>query len=150
MPEFNATLLLVIVSFVIFMLAMKAIYFDPMLALKKERERTLDDNRTSTQRFSEEFESVHAEYEAGLKQARQEAHRLIQELRTQTKQEAQETLSRSRTDALADTDRQLAELAQQRDEAYARMQPDRASLARLILDKVMQGGQVSRQMAGER
>ena len=136
MIHFNATLLYILISFVFFMLLMKAIYFDPMLRIKSERERRLQDDREAARRFSEDYEQLRANYEAALQRARREAQHVIQEMRELTKSSASQTLSQARLEAQADMERQMAELAQWREAAYRQLEPERGDLARIILRKI--------------
>jgi F-type H+-transporting ATPase subunit b len=136
MPEFNATLVLVMVSFVIFMMAMKAIYFDPILKIKLQREEKLKDDRASAQRFAEAFERLHADYESGLQQARKEAHQLIQEIRQQAKTDAQKALADARALAQTETDRQMTELNAWRESTYRQLEAERDALKRAVIAKV--------------
>jgi len=150
MPEFNATLIFVMISFAVFMLAMKAIYFDPILKLKYEREHKLQDDKDAAQRFVEEFERIHADYEAGLKKARKEAHQIIQEIRQQAKSSAQQALMEARTKAQAEMDRQMADLAAWRESTYRELENERGALTRTIIEKVTRGSRIqsARQTAG--
>lgn len=142
MPEFNATLVFVMVSFIIFMVLMKAIYFDPMLNLKYERERKLTDDKNSAQQFAEDYERIHAEYQASLQKARKEAHQLIQEIRQTAKVNAQQTITEARSAAQSETDRQMAELHNWRETTYNQMESERDALTRAIVAKVTSGGRI--------
>jgi len=142
MPEFNATLIFVMISFVIFMLAMKAIYFDPIMAIKHEREHKLRDDKDAAQRFAEEFAQIHADYEAGLKKARMEAHHLIQEIRQQAKTSAQKALTEARASAQVENDKQMTELAAWRESTYRELESERGVLTRTIIDKVTRGSRI--------
>jgi F-type H+-transporting ATPase subunit b len=142
MPEFNATLIFVMVSFIVFMVLMKAIYFDPMLKIKYERERKLTDDRDAAQRFAEDYNRLRAEYEAGLKQARREAHHIIQEIRQQSKTSAQQALTTARQDAQEEMDRNLNELAQWREVTYQQLEAERSNLTRSIIRKIIEGRRV--------
>jgi F-type H+-transporting ATPase subunit b len=148
MPQFNATLVFVLISFIIFMVLMKAIYFDPILKIKDERERKLIDDREAAQRFAEEFDRIHAEYETGVKQARKEAHQVIQEIRQAAKTEAQQALTDARTNAHAETERQMAELAQWREETYRQLEAERDTLTRTIIGKVTASNRVGMASGG--
>lgn len=136
------TLLIVFLSFVVFMLLMKAVYFDPILKIKHARERKILEEQETALKMAEEYAALSREYEAGLKKARQEAHRLIQEIRQQAKQSAQDSLAKSREEALAETARQMDALAQWREETYRQMESERESLKRTILDKVVIGSRM--------
>lgn len=142
MLQFNATLIFVMGSFVIFMLLMKALFFDPMLKIKAERERKLTEDRDAAQRFAQEYEKIRLEYDAGLKEARREAHRLIQELRQQAKTSAQKTLSQARVNAQSEMDRNMNELAEWRESTYQQLETERANLTRAIIRKVTEGRRV--------
>lgn len=142
MPQFNATLLIVMLSFVVFMLLMKAWYFDPMLKLKYTREGKLEEDRTSAQRFAEEYERLHAEYEAGLKQARKEAHQVIQEVRQKAKASAQETLAEARGKAQAESEQQMTELKNWRETTYQQLEREREALTQAIIAKITPGQKV--------
>jgi F-type H+-transporting ATPase subunit b len=142
MPEFNATLIFIMVSFLIFMILMKIIYFDPMLKIKYERERKLTDDRESAQRFAQDYDRIRAEYEAGLKQARREALQLIQEVRQQAKANAQQTITQARLSAQGEMDQRMGELAEWRESTYRQLEDERTALTRAIIRKVTDGRRV--------
>lgn len=136
MLHFNATLLFVLISFLIFMLIMKAIYFDPMLRIKSQRESRLLDDREASQRFAQDYERLNAEYEAALLKARREAQRIIQEVREQAKATASQTLTSARQDAQAEMDSQMKELADWRESTYRELEPERNELVSAIVRKI--------------
>jgi|GEM_PF-1851198 len=142
MPEFNATLVFVMVSFIIFMVVMKVIYFDPILNIKHERERKLTDDKSSAEQFAEEYERVYAEYQAALKKARQEAHQLIQEIRQNAKLAAQQSLTEARANAQNESDRQIAELNNWRETTYSQLEGERNELTKAIVSKITSGGKI--------
>lgn len=148
MITFNGTLILTLISFAVFMFLMKIVYFDPILAVKEERERRLSDDKDAAQRFSEEFARIQADYEQNLRQARKEAHQIIQEIRQQAKSTAQDTLNQARQDAQQETDRQLAELNAWREETYQQLADERAALTQTIIQKVTAGPKVQAASGG--
>jgi F-type H+-transporting ATPase subunit b len=142
MLQFNATLLFVMISFIIFMILMKIVYFDPILKIRAERERKLTEDQDAARQFLKDYERIFAEYQAGLQQARKEAHALIQELRLQAKATAQQTLQNARAEAQAESDRQMAELGQWRETTYRQLESERDSLTQAIISKVTNGHKV--------
>lgn len=136
MLHFNATLLFVLISFLIFMVIMKAIYFDPMLRIKAQRESRLLDDREASQRFAQDYERLNAEYEAALLKARREAQRVIQELREQAKTAASQTLAAARQDAQTEMDSHMKELSEWRESTYRELEPERDELVRTIVRKI--------------
>ena len=148
MLQFNATLIFVMVSFIIFMILMKAIYFDPILKIRAERERKLTDDQESSRRFAEDFERIYAEYQAGLQQARKEAHVLIQDIRQNAKNNAQATVHTARNEAQAESDRQMVDLHQWRENTYQQLEGERDILTQAIINKVTNGSKVRTAFGG--
>jgi F-type H+-transporting ATPase subunit b len=142
MPTFNATFLFVLISFGVFALLMKAIYFDPIMKIRNERERKLTDDQQSAVDFASQYEKLHQEYQASLKQARLEAHQVIQEIRHQAKTTAQKTVVEARTTAQTETDKQMADLNAWRETTYRQMESERASLTQSVIAKVKAGGKI--------
>lgn len=148
MFHFNVTLILMLVSFIIFMVLMKAIYFDPMLKIRAEREQKLTDDQKSADQFVEDFERIFAEYQATLQNARKEAHTLIQELRLKSKASAHETLQQARSEAQAESDRQMADLHQWRETTYLQLKDERHTLSQAIIGKITSGRKVRTAFGG--
>ena len=148
MISFNATLLVILVSFVVFMLLMKAWYFDPIMVVKDERERKLTADQEATRQFVEDFERIYAEYQAQLQNARKEAHALIQEVRQQAKLSAQQALQNARAEAQTESDRQMAELSQWRESTYLQLEGERDALTQAIIRKVTNGSKVRTALGG--
>jgi len=148
MLQFNATLIFVLISFIVFMILMKAIYFDPILKIRAEREQKLTDDQEAARRFAQDFERLYAEYQAGLQNARKEAHALIQEVRQQAKLSAQQALQNARAEAQTESDRRMAELSQWRESTYQQLEGDRESLTQAIIRKVTNGSKVRTALGG--
>jgi F-type H+-transporting ATPase subunit b len=136
MPEFNATLLFVLLSFVVFMLLMKAVFFDPMLKIKAQREQQLQQDQDSAKRFDEEHATLSADYEAALQKARREAQQVLQRIREEAKSGASETLLRARMEAQSQMERELADLSQWRERTYQELEPERQALKQLIISRI--------------
>lgn len=142
MPTFNATFVFVLLSFAVFVALMKAIYFDPIMAIKNQRERKLSEDAQSAQGFLKQYEKLYAEYQSGLKQARQEAHQIIQEIRQEAKLSAQQLVISARNHAQAEADRKMADLSQWREQTYGELASERAALTEAVIAKVKNGGKV--------
>jgi F-type H+-transporting ATPase subunit b len=142
MLSFDATFLFVFISFAVFMVLMKLVYFDPMLRIKYARERKLVEDREAAASFAAEYAKLRDEYEGGLRKARLEAHKVVQEIRQQAKATASQTVTQARQDAQAELDRQMTELAAWREDTYRQMEGERAALARTIIQKVTAGNKV--------
>lgn len=137
------TLVVFVLSFVVFMLAMKALYFDPILKIKHEREAKLVGDKESALQFNEEYARLKAEYEEGLRQARKEAHAAIQKIRLDAKNNAQQVLTEARGQAQQEMEQRMAELAEWRETTYRELEGERTNLTRQIVEKVRAGGRVT-------
>ena len=140
MISFDGTFILILLSFILFMFVMKAIYFEPVMRVKEARERKLTDDKESAQNFAAEYARLREEYEGGLRKARLEAHQVVQEIRQQAKATASQTITQARTDAQAELDRQMADLAAWREDTYRQMESERETLAKTIIQKVTAAG----------
>jgi F-type H+-transporting ATPase subunit b len=137
MPEFNATLAFVLVSFIIFMLIMKAVFFDPILKLKAQREQQLLQDRETAKRSDEQHDSLMQDYEANLQKARREAQQVLQNLREEAKTKSSTIISDARVNAQAHLDREMAALAESREQAYQELESERRHLKQIIISKVV-------------
>ncbi len=137
--QFDGTFFAVILSFTVFMLLMRAVYFEPVRRIKEQREAKKAVDRKDTEAFVEEHERLRLEYETGLKEARLKAQKVIQELRQDAKKQAGETVGQARDSVREELDRQLEELSRWREEAYAKLVEERKALVRTIIDKVTAG-----------
>jgi F0F1-type ATP synthase membrane subunit b/b' len=142
MPTFNATFLFVLISFAVFTVIMKAVYFAPIMAIKHKREQKLTDDQQLTADFLTRLEELQTDYEAGIKQAHLEAHQIIQQIRQQSKTSAQQMVIESRAVAQREADQKLSELHQWRESTYQQMEPERASLTQSVIAKVKAGSKL--------
>ncbi len=59
MIEFNATFLVAMLSFVVFILIMNAIFYNPILGIIRKREDYISSNYEDSKRFEEDATTVH-------------------------------------------------------------------------------------------
>lgn len=152
MLSVNGTFLLVLVSFVVFMLLMRAVFFEPVRKVKAEREEKLKGDADSAHNAVSEISELNLNYESALKDARAKAQALVASLQTQARQEAQATVQKARSKAQEDLDKRMGELHQWREDTYQTLSGERQSLTRMIIDKVSGGvnSEVSGVAAGEK
>ena len=136
MLEFNATLLLVLVSFLIFMGLMKSIYFDPVARVKQARQNKLAGDQKSAQDFLQDLDHLKHAYEAGLAEARAKAQQVIADIRRKAKASAGEAIHLAREDARTALDIQMAEMHRWQEEAYQELSQERPQLAKRIIQKI--------------
>lgn len=139
MISFDGTLILVFISFFVFMFLMKKVYFEPIFRIKEERERRMAEDREFAQKYAAEYGQLSLDYEAGLKKARLEAHQVIQEIRAKAKASAGETVAQARQRAQQELEKEMEALAGEREDTYRQMEAERRALANAIIQKVTAG-----------
>ncbi len=136
---FNYTILFVFLSFIVFMYAMKAIFFDPVLGIIKERDGKMLDDKNQATTLREQLVESEATYEQGLKDARKKSQDVISQIRGEALQKSAETVADARKKAGAELDKQMEELDRWREESYASLSSERANLTSIIINKVTEG-----------
>jgi F-type H+-transporting ATPase subunit b len=141
MLSIDLTFVLVLVSFLGFMLAMKAVFFDPIQKVKEDRAQKLKTDRESAHNAAETHNKLNRDYEAQLREARKRAQQVIQEIRQEAKGKAGERVLQARENARQELEAKMEELARQREEVYEQLAPNRKALAHTIVEKVRAGSQ---------
>lgn len=134
--QFDGTLILVLLSFVGFMLAMRTVYFEPIRRVKAEREALLHAQQQDAVAFAAQCARTQAELDARLRQARQEAQARIQRSRQAAKETARGMAAAARETARQTLEEQLADLARWQAETYHTLGSERPHLAAMVLDRV--------------
>lgn len=136
----NGTFLFTFFSFILFMLLMKNLFFDPIRRIKAERAQKIETDEQTARTLVKEFEVLNQDYEQELKVARQNAQKLILESREAAKKQASSQIAQVRQDTAAQLEQQMNDLAQWREETYQQLAPERTLLANGIIEKLGVGG----------
>jgi len=137
--QFDGTFLLIIVSFFLFMLLMRTIYFEPIRQIQAKRAKKLADDEAAARQLATDYDYLSQEYEQSLAEARRKAQQLIQTQRQGARVDAEKTIAEARQKAQASLDATLANLAQERESVYQQLGQERQALAALIVAKVKGG-----------
>lgn len=136
MLNIDATFLLVFLSFVVFMLAMKQLYFDPIRQIKETREDKIRGDQQNALSLADQYQQLNQGYEAQLREARQKAQQIILEFRENAKKSAADQVSEAREEAHTELEAQLADLAKWREKTYKSLSTDKDQLVEAIISKV--------------
>jgi F0F1-type ATP synthase membrane subunit b/b' len=138
MLDFNVTLVAIIASFVVFMLAMKAVFFDPIRRIKVLREQKIKLDMISTQELQQELDTLSQRVQHQIKESRVKAQQLILDAKTTARSDATNTVQAARTEAdLAYTSLQQ-QVAQKSDDLLSAMAHQKPQLVNLLLDRLAQ------------
>lgn len=77
MLDINGTLIIVFVSFLVFMVIMQKIFYAPMTEIRKERRNYVDGNLNQAKATREEAENILKDYDNKITQARIKANNIV-------------------------------------------------------------------------
>lgn len=78
MLELDGTLILMAISFLVFMVIMQKIFFTPMTEVRKERDNYIEETRNQARHTKEQAAIIEAEYNSKINQARAASNNLVQ------------------------------------------------------------------------
>lgn len=117
MVEFNATFIIAILSFVVFIIIMNAIFYNPILNIMRKREEYINSNYDEAKDFNEKAEEYTKQYDSKIKETQnscrmnirnivEEAHKKANE-KTQTAREQSKIDIQARKDNLSKDEENL-------------------------------------------
>lgn len=136
MFSIDATFLVVFFSFLVFMLIMDAMFFKPILAVKNERENSIEAGKQAAEEAARKTAELSQTYENQLAEARRKAQQIIQEKRAWAKTNASQHLAKAREQAHSQIAQQTELLKAERDQVYASLQSQRDDYANAIIEKL--------------
>ena len=96
--EFDATFLIAVISFIVFVIIMNKIFYAPILKVMQERQKVVEDNFNAAKELNEETQK-HTEYHnSELEKSREEARQKIAAASQQFKQERSQEISEYKTE----------------------------------------------------
>ncbi|MDD3013404.1 MAG: F0F1 ATP synthase subunit B [Candidatus Gastranaerophilales bacterium] len=75
--QLDGTLIIMAISFIIFMFIMQKIFYSPMTEVRKERDNYIDETRNKARHSKEQAAILEAEYESKINQARTTANNIV-------------------------------------------------------------------------
>ncbi len=130
--EFDASLLVIMVIFLIVYTILKVFFFRPLVAIMKRREERIGSAQEIYDRANADAEERLAEEQGKLQQARREAASRREELRREANDKRREMLEQSRVETQSELARALGEL----DETVAVERSRLAQQARALATKM--------------
>ncbi|MDX2084897.1 MAG: hypothetical protein SFZ03_05855 [Candidatus Melainabacteria bacterium] len=136
MISFNATLLFIFLSFLIFAWLMKALFFDPVSRIQQQRQAQLVEDQRSADAYLAEKARLEANYQQGISEARMRAQALIQEKRQLARQQSQAVVLEARNSAQARLDKQFEALSRWQLDTREALQPHVREVAAVIVHQL--------------
>jgi F-type H+-transporting ATPase subunit b len=131
------TFLLEIVLFVVLWIVLKRLWFDPALRVIRERAARSEGAVAEARAVQVDAERLRAEHAAALDQARDEAHREMQDILRSAEAEQKRLLAEARNDAQRTLGEARSRIAEEVAEARRALRTDAESIAQDVVRKVL-------------
>jgi F-type H+-transporting ATPase subunit b len=138
MFNFNLTIAIQMVSFLVFVFLMNRLFFRPIVRAIEARQAYLLEQQQKASESLKETESLQRDYEARLKHAREEAQAIVQAATAEAEAKRREALATASAEAAVVLDAARGEIAAERDKALESLRGEVAAIAGSISAKVME------------
>jgi F-type H+-transporting ATPase subunit b len=138
MLAFNATFLFILLSFIIFTVALKQLFFDPLFGIKQAREDKKEADRVKSAACLAESSELSEHYANSLQDARRHSQAMVFEKRQQSKKDAASIMARAQQKASEQFEADMLQLRQWREETSHALESERQSLASQIYGMVLE------------
>jgi F-type H+-transporting ATPase subunit b len=135
--DLDASFVVQIALFVVLMLVLKPLLFDPMMRLFEEREERIDRTIEKARKTDEASAKALAKYEAILAKAREAGSAERDQIRAQGAKKEAEVTAAVRSQTAATVEQGRAAIANEAKEARAKLQAEAAGLGRAIASRVL-------------
>ncbi len=137
---FNATLLAQIFHFVVLLVLLRLFAYKPLLNILEQRQKLVASSIEAAEAEKAQAEKIRAQYEADLRNAREEAKAIIERATKAANEQAQSIVDAAKTEAARVKESALQDIQREKDKALAELRNEVASLAVLVAAKVVKQG----------
>ena len=135
--DFNATLPLMAIQFILLTVALTFIFFKPVSKVIDERETYINDNLTTASEKLIKADELYNEYDEQLKTARINAQAIIAKSEKEAKDVVSAEINQARLDAAKLIDKTNKELETQKSLALQQLETQVDELSQLIKEKLL-------------
>lgn len=137
MFDFDATLPLMALQFVVLAVLLNAVFYKPLGKALDERADYIRKNEQEARERLAKAQNLAQEYELQLGDARRQSQEIIAAAQAQAKQIADEKIAQAQREAIAQKEAAAIEIEQQKQEAMAALEQQVEALSRQILEKIL-------------
>ena len=137
--EFNGTIIVAMVSFILFIIIMNLIYYKPILNIVEERQKLIDDNYSVAQNSNEQADALLAEKEVQLASTAVKAREMMGKKVDKTVQKAESITSEAKTRSLEEIQAAKQNLAEEESNIYVSLDASVNEIADSISEKILGG-----------
>ena len=135
--DFNATLPLMALQFVLLTTILTFVFYKPVAKVLEERETLISGNLTTASEKLLQADSLYEQYDEQLTDARKNAQTIISEAEKEAKQVVAEEINQARKDAASLIDKTNRELETQKATALEKLDSQIDELSDLIKGKIL-------------
>lgn len=137
MFDFDATLPLMAVQFLILAALLNAIFYKPLTKTLDERDEYIRNNQLDAQERLSKAERLAKQYEEELAAARRQAQKIITDAQADAQKIGSQQIAEAQSEAQSQREQAAKEIEQQKQEALRSLEQQVESLSRQILDKLL-------------
>lgn len=137
MFDFDATLPLMAVQFILLTVVLNAVFYKPLMKALDDRDSYIRDNQLGAQERLAKADMLAKQYEQELANARRQAQAVIAEAQAEAQRISSQQLAEAQREAQAQREQVQRELDQQKAEAMQSLEQQVDELSRQILEKVL-------------
>lgn len=137
MFEFNATFLVAMISFVVFIVIMNAILYKPILSVIEERKKYIDANNNSATESKNKIQNILDDKEKRLNEASIQAKKIISDRVEKENNNALNITEKAKAESLADITSAKDELSKEANETKEILKSNIKDLAENISYKIL-------------
>jgi F-type H+-transporting ATPase subunit b len=139
MFDFDATLPLMAVQFLLLMVLLNAILFKPLTKVIEDRADLIRSSQTGAKEGIDQINAITAQYEKELADSRRQYQDIIAKAQAEAQKIAGDQVASAQAEAVAQREKAQNELAQQKSAAMASLESQVGALSQEILNKLLVG-----------
>ncbi|MEO0455152.1 MAG: F0F1 ATP synthase subunit B' [Cyanobacteria bacterium P01_A01_bin.114] len=137
MFDFDATLPLMAIQFVLLTFILNAVFFKPISRALDERDSYIRQNKAGAQERLTAAEKLAKQYEQSLADSRRQSQEIIAQAQAEAKETVSKQLAEAQSEAQQQREQAQKELDQQKQEAFRSLEQQVDSLSDEILGKLL-------------
>jgi F-type H+-transporting ATPase subunit b len=143
MFDFDATLPLMALQFLLLMFLLNALFYKPLMKAIDDRDNYIRTNRVDAQERLAKAESLAKHYEQELAETRRQSQAIITAAQTEAQRISAQKVAEAQQEAQIQREQAQQELDRQREEAFQALEQQVDALSRQILEKIVGSSLVS-------
>ncbi|MDJ0648831.1 MAG: F0F1 ATP synthase subunit B' [Xenococcaceae cyanobacterium MO_188.B19] len=137
MFDFDATMPLMAVQFLLLTVLLNAVFYKPLTKALDERDAYIRNNKATAKDSIAKAESIVKEYEAQIAAARKESQSIVEKAQAEAREITAQKIAEAQQAVQTQKEQAAQEIQQQKETALATLEQQVDSLSRQILEKIL-------------